>query len=110
MSPDLYAGGPRQGTKAHPRPFTSRWAPREMLLSPGRSTLRVVFHFLVADMPAAKCLSASVLAWTCHPHTHPLRTFSHRVKSLRQAAQPGVLQKGTHAFRYYDARTIMPGC
>jgi hypothetical protein len=37
---------------AHPMPFTSRCAPREMLLPPGRSTLSVVFHFLVADMPA----------------------------------------------------------
>lgn len=57
-----------QPLEAYPRPFTSRWAPREMLLSPGRSTLSVVFHFLVADMPAKMaCLHHTRVKMTpCH--------------------------------------------
>ena len=68
-----------------------------MLLSPGRSTLRVVFHFLVADMPARICLSASVLVWSMPPNHLPAQNISPQQGLLQTNNQ---ISTSMHTFRH----------
>ena len=58
-----------------------------MLLSPGRSTRRVVFHFLVADMPANHARLRDT-----HVRHASLLTLSTPHKSLVRTAHPRFCQ------------------